>query len=122
MSETYYLFKSDLPKKRWVMVMPKYKHLHHFGSQLRNYVEMFDKNSKHYIPDHKERFKIRNAYLRRHARHPKGRHSPSIMSDLINWDAPTYEQGIKAYENKFNVKVIFKNRKITEADKKKLLG
>ena len=122
MSETYYLFKSDKPNKRFVMVMPTHKHLHYFGSNLRNYVEMHDKNSKHYVADHKARFKARSAYLRRHARDPKGKHAPSSMSDFINWDAPTYQQGIKAYENEFNVKVIFKNRKFTPADKKKLLG
>jgi hypothetical protein len=123
MSRIFYLFKSDKPEKKYMMIMPEFKHIHNFGaSAFRDYTLMNDKNSKFYEPSKEKRDKVKSNYLKRHAKDPKGIHSPSTLSDMILWSSNTIEEGIKKYENKYNVKVIFKNRKFTEKDKEKLLG
>jgi hypothetical protein len=43
------------------------------------------------------------------------------MSDLILWTEPTLRKGIKKYEKQFGVKVVFKDTKLTDMIKKKLL-
>ena len=122
MRETYYLFRSNRPEKKLVMLMPKYKHLHHFGaSDFRDYTLMNDKSSKFYESDSKIKDKIKANYLNRHKKDPKGVHNPSSMSDIILWNKKTLRGGIRDYENKFNVKVVFKDTKLTDAIKKKLL-
>ena len=40
---------------------------------------------------------------------------------MILWNKPTIRESIKDYENKYNVKVIFKNRKLTKEDEEKLI-
>lgn len=123
MSKTFYLFKSDKPDKKLVMIMPEFKHKHYFGANLyRDFTLMNDKNSKFYEPSKEERDKVKDRYLKRHSKDPKGIHSPSTLSDMILWNKPTIRESIKDYENKYNVKVIFKNRKFTKDDKEKLLG
>ena len=123
MSKTFYLFKSDKPDKKLVMIMPEFKHKHYFGANLyRDFTLMNDKNSKFYEESKEERYKVKYGYLKRHAKDPKGIHSPSTLSDMILWNKPTIRESIKDYENKYNVKVIFKNRKLTKEDKDKLLG
>lgn len=122
MRETYYLFRSNRPDKKLVMIMPKYKHLHHFGATgYRDYTLLSDKSSNFYEPDKVKREKIKINYLNRHKNDPKGVHNPSSMSDIILWNKKTLRGGIRDYENKFNVKVIFKDTKLTDAIKKKLL-
>ena len=122
MKDTYYLFRSNRPEKKLVMLMPKYKHLHHFGaSGYRDYTLLSDKSSKFYEPDKVKREKIKINYLNRHKNDPKGVHNPSSMSDIILWNKKTLRGGIRDYENKFNVKVIFKDTKLTDTIKKKLI-
>mgnify|MGYP006956414302 CR=1 FL=1 len=122
MKDTYYLFRSNRPDKKYVMLMPKYNHLHHFGaSDFRDYTLMNDKSSKFYESDSKIKDKIKANYLNRHKKDPKGVHNPSSMSDIILWNKKTLRGGIRDYENKFNVKVIFKDIKLTDTIKKKLL-
>tara|TARA_R110001632_G_scaffold22757_6_gene65098 strand:- start:406 stop:792 length:387 start_codon:yes stop_codon:yes gene_type:complete len=127
MRETYYLFRSNRPDKKYVMLMPKYKHLHHFGqikpdgTPFRDYTLMNDKSSKFYESDSKIKDKIKANYLNRHKNDPKGVHNPSSMSDIILWNKKTLRGGIRDYENKFNVKVVFKDTKLTDTIKKKLL-
>jgi len=123
MSKTFYLFKSDKPDKKLVMIMPEFKHKHYFGaSAYRDFTLMNDKNSKFYEESKEERNKVKSNYLKRHSKDPKGIHSPSTLSDMILWNKPTIRESLKDYENKYNVKVIFKNRKLTKEDKEKLLG
>ena len=123
MSKIFYLFKSNKPDKKYLIVMPEFKHIHRFGQTgFRDYTLMNDKNSKFYESSKEERDKVKRLYLKRHAKDPKGIHSPSTLSDMILWSSNTIEEGIKKYENKYNVKVIFKNRKFTKKDKEKLLG
>ena len=122
MKDTYYLFRSNRPEKKLVMLMPKYKHLHHFGaSGYRDYTLLSDKSSNFYEPDKVKREKIKINYLNRHKNDPKGVHNPSSMSDIILWNKKTLRGGIRDYENKFNVKVVFKDIKLTDTIKKKLL-
>ena len=122
MKEIYYLFRSNKPTKKYVMVMPTHNHIHHFGSSAhRDFTLMNDKTSKFYEPDKERREKIRQNYIKRHQRDPKGVHNPSSMSDLILWTEPTLRKGITKYEKKFNVKVVFSNKQLTDTIKKKLL-
>jgi hypothetical protein len=122
MKEIYYLFRSNKPTKKFVMVMPTHRHIHHFGSSAhRDFTLMNDKTSKFYEPDKERREKIRQNYIKRHQRDPKGVHNASSMSDLILWTEPTLRKGITRYEKKFNVKVVFSNKQLTDTIKKKLL-
>ena len=122
MKEIYYLFRSNKPNKKFVMVMPSHRHIHHFGSSAhRDFTLMNDKTSKFYEPDKERREKIRQNYIKRHQKDPKGVHNPSSMSDLILWTEPTLRKGITRYEKKFNVKVVFSNKQLTDTIKKKLL-
>jgi len=122
MKEIYYLFRSNKPTKKYVMVMPTHNHIHHFGSSAhRDFTLMNDRTSKFYEPDKERREKIRQNYIKRHQRDPKGVHNPSSMSDLILWTEPTLRKGITKYEKKFNVKVVFSNKQLTDTIKKKLL-
>tara|TARA_R110002012_G_scaffold26658_1_gene86309 strand:- start:500 stop:874 length:375 start_codon:yes stop_codon:yes gene_type:complete len=120
--DTFYLFKSDKPNKKFVMLMPSYGHIHHFGSSAhRDFTLMNSKSSKFYEPDPVNREKIRLRYMKRHAKNPKGVHSASSMADLILWTKPTIKGGVKAFEDKFNVKIIYKSVKLNEKIKKDLM-
>lgn len=122
MKETYYLFRSNRPEKKFVMVMPSHNHIHHFGSSAhRDFTLMNDKSSKFYEPEKDKRDKTKKNYLNRHKKEPKGEHTPSSMSDLILWSAPTLQGGIRNYAKKFGVKVVFRNTKLTDELKKKLI-
>ena len=127
MKDTYYLFRSNRPDKKYVMIMKKYNHLHQFGgikpdgTPYRDYTLLNDKSSIHYESDSKIKDKIKANYLNRHKNDPKGVHNPSSMSDIILWNKKTLRGGIRDYEKKFNVNVIFKDVKLTDAIKKKLI-
>ncbi len=122
MKNTYYLFRSDKPAKKFVMLMPSHNHIHHFGSSAhRDFTLMNNKNNKFYEADKEKRDKIKTNYLNRHKKDPKGEHAPSSMSDLILWSKPTLRGGIKTYERKFGVKVVFSNTKLTDNVKKELM-
>ena len=122
MKDTYYLFRSNRPEKKFVMVMPSHKHLHHFGSSShRDFTLLNDKSSRFYEADKVKREKIRQNYINRHKKDPKGVHTPSSMSDLILWSAPTLRGGIRNYAKRFDVKVVFRNTKLTDELKKKLI-
>ena len=104
MTDTYYLYKSDKPTKKFTMLMPSHKHIHYFGSSgYRDYTLMNDKKSEF-------------------AKEKGGRHTPSSMSKIILWGAPKFTESIKSYEKKFNVKVVFKDKLLTESEKKKLMN
>ena len=64
---------------------------------------------KKFFLDIKQREKIRTAYLKRHAKNKKSIHSPSSMSDIILWSAPTLQQGIKNFEKRYKVDIIYHN-------------
>lgn len=123
MKDTYYLFRSDRPDKKFVMVMSSQNHIHHFGSSAhRDFTLMNDKSSRFYEPDKEIREKIRQNYINRHKKDPKGVHNPSSMSDLILWNKKSLKGGIKAFEEKFNVKIVFSDTKLTDKIKKELMN
>jgi len=107
--------------------MKKHKHIHHFGqikpdgTPYRDFTLMNDKSSRFYEPDKVKREKIRQNYINRHKKDPKGEHNPSSMSDLILWSEPTLRKGITKYEKRFGVKVVFRDTKLTDDLKKKLI-
>jgi len=88
--------------------MPSYNHRHNFGdSRYRDFTLINDKNSKYYLPDKADREKVKKAYRSRH-KNDKGLnsvHAPSEMSMVILWSEPTLNGGIKAFENKHNVRI-----------------
>jgi len=123
MTDTYYLYKSDKPTKKFIFLMPSHKHMHYFGSSgYRDYIRMNDKKSEFYEPDFKTRERAKYAYHRRHAKEKGGRHTPSSMAKILLWNKSTLAESIKSYEKKFSVKVVFKNKKLTESEKKKIMG
>tara|TARA_B110001450_G_C17321791_1_gene359747 strand:+ start:178 stop:432 length:255 start_codon:yes stop_codon:yes gene_type:complete len=83
---------------------------------------MNDTKSDFYEPDFKTRERVKYAYHKRHAKEKGGRHTPSSMSKIILWGAPKFTESIKSYEKKFNVKVVFKDKLLTESEKKKLMN
>jgi hypothetical protein len=110
--DTFLLYKSDKINKKYVMVMPKFGHKHYFGAQgFRDFTLMNDKNSKFYEPSKEKREQVKKNYLRRHAKDPKGIHSPSTLSDMILWNKSTIQEAVKDYEKKYNVKVKIMNEK-----------
>ena len=123
MADTYYLYRSDKPSKKFIFLMPSHKHIHYFGSSgYRDYTLMNDKKSEFYEPDFKTRERVKYAYHKRHAKEKGGRHTPSSMAKILLWNKSTLAESIKSYEKKFSVKVVFKNKKLTESEKKKIMG
>ena len=106
--DTFYLYKSKVKNKKYVMVMPSYNHRHNFGdSRYRDFTLINDKNSKYYLPDKADREKVKKAYRNRH-KNDKGLnsiHAPSELSMVILWSEPTLNGGIRAYEKKHNVRI-----------------
>ncbi len=122
MKDTYYLFRSNKPAKKFVMVMPSHKHIHHFGSSAhRDFTLLNDKSSRFYEADPAKRNQVKENYHKRHSKEKGGRHTASSMSKIILWSAPTLRKGIQNYEKKFGVKVVFNPTKLTDALKKKLI-
>lgn len=105
--KTYYLSKSTRKGKKFMLLVPELNHAYHFGaSGYRDYTLINDKKSIYYEPNKSKRENIKKAYLTRHRNNPKGIHSPSTLSDMFLWSAPTLAGGIKRYERKYKVRVI----------------
>jgi len=122
MTDTYYLYRSDKPTKKFIFLMPSHNHIHYFGSSgYRDYIRMNDKKSEFYEPDFKTRERAKYAYHKRHSKEKGGRHTPSSMAKILLWNKSTLAESIKSYEKKFSVKIVFKNKKLTESEKKKLM-
>lgn len=122
MKDTYYMFKSNRPNKRYTMLMPSNNHIHFFGSSNhRNYTLMNDKSSKFYNPVFNDREKVKYNYHKRHAKEKGGVHTASSMSKIILWNKPSLKASIKDYEKKFNVSVVFSNKKLTDKIKNEIM-
>ena len=97
--DKFYLYKSDRKNKKFKMVMPSYNHAHHFGDS--RYED---------LTTHKDEVRAK----RYRARHKNDKiddvHSAGALSWYILWSAKTLAQGIKNYEKRFNVKVIYKGQ------------
>ena len=109
--ENYYLYKSDKPKKKYVLVISD-KKIYFGATGYRDYTLMHKKSSKFYEPSKEERDKVKERYLKRHEKEPKEEKSPSLLSDMILWNKPTIRESVKDYEKKFNVNIIIKNKKL----------
>ena len=122
MKDKYYLFRSNKPSKKFVMLMPTQNHIHFFGSSShRDYILMNDPESKYYEPDHNTREHVKYNYHKRHLKEKGGVHTASSMSKIILWGRPSLTESIKSYEKKFNVSVIYSDKKLTDKKKKELM-
>ena len=99
--DKFYLYKSDKPAKRYVMVMPKYNHKHYFSSsQYDNYT----------IHKDEARAKL---YRARHKNDPiDDVHSPGALAWYITWSKPTLAGGIREYEKRFGVEVVDRSKQV----------
>ena len=119
---TFYLFRSDKKDKKYVMVMPDFKHVHYFGATgYRDFTLMSSRSSKFYEPDAEKRERIRKRYIARHAHEPKGIHTPSTLADTILWSKPTVLAGVRKYAKKYGVKVVSSSSKLTKKRKEELM-
>ena len=100
---TYYIRKTDKPKKKYMLVMPYNKKVYFGASGYRDITLMNKKTSKFYEPDKEERNKVKKNYLKRHSREPKIFNSPSVLSDIILWNKPTLKESIIDYGKKYNI-------------------
>ena len=128
MKPNYYLFLSNKPSSKLVILMPAFSHIHRFGgikkdgTPYRDFTLLNNKSSIHYEPDKDKRNQIKSAYHKRHGKEKGGQHSRSSMSKIILWSAPTLLGGIKNYESRYNVNVIFKNTTLTPELTNKLMN
>lgn len=101
--ETYILKKSDNPKKKYAILMPKLGHTHNFGGKGYKDFTIYSKES----PEIAE--KKKKAYLSRHKKNEdwskSGIHTPGFWSRWLLWNLPTLKQSIKDVEKRFNVKI-----------------
>tara|TARA_Y100001963_G_C6653318_1_gene386788 strand:- start:327 stop:623 length:297 start_codon:yes stop_codon:yes gene_type:complete len=93
--EEFILKKSNRKGKRFEIVMPRYGHSHHFGSDV----------GQTFI-DHKDNNKKKAWY----ARHKKNKNFNSLHSGIYHskellWTEPSLDKAIKEYEKKHNVKI-----------------
>lgn len=77
-----------------------------FGAQgYRDFTLLNDKNSKFYLPDPKERNKVKERYIKRH----KSRENwdqpmtRGALSGLILWNKKSVAASLKDYKSKFNL-------------------
>ena len=95
--EPYILKKSNRKGKRFEIIMPKFKHSHHFGSDV----------GKTFI-DHQDQ-KKKDAWIARHKgdKNYNTVHSGIYHSRMLLWNKPTLKEAIKDYEKRHKVKVNF---------------
>jgi len=93
--DTFILQKSNRKGKRFVIIMPSFKHRHHFGSDVgETFIEHRDDKKK-------------KAWIARH-RMDKGwnsEHSGIYHSRKLLWNKPTLKEAIKQYEKDHDVKI-----------------
>ncbi len=108
--DKFYLFKSSRKDKKYTMRFPKYGITTSFGQKgMRDYTLINDPDSKFYIEDEKERKRIKQGYKNRHGTDPiDDFKSAGALSWFTLWTGRTLSQGIKQYEDRFNVIVIDK--------------
>jgi len=93
--DTYTLKKSNRKGKRFEIVMPRYNHSHHFGSDVgKTFIDHKDKDKK---KSWEARHKVNKNY--------NSKHSPIYHSKKLLWTEPTLKEAIKKYEKEHNVKI-----------------
>ena len=78
----------------------------HFGSKgMRDYVQINDPKSKFFIKDIKEREKVKQAYIRRHAKREDWNKfmTAGALSRWILWSVPNIAGAIRNYRAKFKI-------------------
>ena len=78
----------------------------HFGSaNMRDFTLINDKNSKFYIPNSGAREKVKQAYLRRHAKRENwaAYMTAGSLAKHILWEKRTVPTAIRAFRKKFSV-------------------
>ncbi len=77
----------------------------HFGqADARDYVLMSNPSSKFYIKDIKERDKVKQAYITRHAKEDQTDPTkPATLSRFISWSIASFPGAIRNFKKKFNV-------------------
>ena len=79
----------------------------HFGQKdARDYVLMSSPSSKFYIKDVKERNKVKDLYIKRHAK-KENWNAPltaGALSRFLLWSIPSFAGAIRNYKNKFDLK------------------
>ena len=77
----------------------------HFGAEgYRDFTLMNDKNSKFYEKSSVEREKVKQSYLKRHAKEDWFKPmTAGALSRWILWSAPKLSTAIKNYKKKFNL-------------------
>jgi hypothetical protein len=102
--DTYILKKSKRDDKRFVLIMEKLGHKHHFGFKKNG------KNGKTFIDGRTEKERLN--YLARHRVrenwNKSGIHTAGFWSRWILWNKPTLQESINDVEKRFNIKIINK--------------
>ncbi len=78
----------------------------HFGaSNFRDFTLLNDKNSPYYIKNSGEREKVKQSYLKRHAKRENWSAfmTPGSLSRYILWEKPTLKSAIANYKRKFKL-------------------
>lgn len=77
-----------------------------FGARgYRDFTLVNDKNSKFYLPKMADRIKVRDQYLKRHAKNEDwdDPYSAGALSRWILWNKPTIEESLADYLERFNL-------------------
>jgi hypothetical protein len=99
--DTFFLKKSDNPKKKYVIIMPDGMK-HYFGQAGAKDYTLHDKD----IRDARKK-----AYISRHRNEDWTKsniHSSAFWAKHLLWNKPTIKESIKDVENKFNIKIKYK--------------
>lgn len=110
MTKLIKIVKSDKPKKKWKAIFKRQNGREktiYFGSAgMRDFTLLNDKNSKFYIPDKKEREKVRDNYQARHKKdlitdENKQGIGAGALSYYLLWTTP--KMNIASYRRRFNL-------------------
>jgi len=93
--DTYILKKSNRKGKRFLIEMPKFKHSHHFASDV----------GKTFIDGRTEKEKQNWHSRHRNDKNYNSKHSGIYHSRKLLWSKPTLKEAIKDYEKEHNVKI-----------------
>lgn len=108
MKETYYLFRSNRPEKKY-MLEADGKRIHFGSANMRDYTLVNNRGSKFYIKDKEAREEVKRRYRNRHRKDPyKTPLTPASLSWYILWGKPTLNESIKDYSRKIGVNIVNK--------------
>lgn len=80
-----------------------------FGqANARDFTLINNKSNPFYLPDMKDRNKVKSAYYKRHYKRENklwnsSPMSPAALSKLILWNKPTFKESLKYYKDKFKL-------------------